>query len=50
MIARPNARIDPRTVVVISLNAPLTDVAVKASRDGNDVALKAKFIDFEALQ
>ena len=50
MVARPDARIDPRTVVVVPLNAPPTHVAVKASRHGNDLALKAKFIDFEALQ
>ena len=50
MVARPNARIDPRTVVIVPLNAPPTHVAVKASWYGNDLALKAKFIDFEAFQ
>ena len=50
MVARPDARIDPRTVVVVPLNAPPTHVAVKASRHGNDLALKAEFIDFKALQ
>ena len=50
MVARPNARIDPWAVMIVPLNAPPTHVAVEAPWDGNDVALKAKLIDFEALQ
>ena len=50
VVARANARVNPRTVMIVPLNASLTDVAVVAPWDGNDLALEAKFIHFEAFQ
>ena len=50
MVSRPNTRIYPRTVMVVSLYASSTYVAMKAPRNSNYVALKTKFIYFEALQ
>ena len=50
MVACANARVDPRAMMIITLNTSLTDVAVIAPRYGNNFALEAELIYFESFQ
>ena len=50
VVARADAGVEPRAVMVIPLHALAADVAVVAPRHGQYLALIAEFIDLESLQ
>lgn len=50
VVSSAHAIIDPRAVVVKSLHAPITDVAVSTSWQSNDFAKRAKRARFKCCQ
>ena len=50
MVLSAYTTVDPRAMMVKSLNALLTHVTVVAARQSNDSALKTKLTDLEAFE
>lgn len=50
VVASSNARIDPWTVMIVSLDASLAHIAMVAPRDGYDLALEAELVYFESVK
>ena len=50
VVARADAGVEPGAVMVVSLHALPTDVAVVAPRQRNDLALVAQFVHLKSLQ